>query len=161
MHTHSLTHTHTHTHTLVLPRYGKICITIIVSLYHDILCITIYINEQLAWCSDISQTHRVIQRALKQTGEVHPSWFSSCYSGFSKRKISWSACQQRLGQYRDRKNTAFVSRYCVHIAIYRGNTHTHTHTHTHIQCTIPDKTYCALHLFQSPTHNSPTPIPIK
>ena len=30
-----------------------------------------YINEQLAGCSDISQTHRVIQRALKQTGEVH------------------------------------------------------------------------------------------
>ena len=55
----------------MLPRYRKIRIMITVGLYHDIWCITIYINEQLARCSDISQTHRVIQRALKQTGEVH------------------------------------------------------------------------------------------
>ena len=48
-------------------------------MYHDycrfvsqyIIRYTVYINEQLAQCSDISQTHRVIQRALKQTGEVH------------------------------------------------------------------------------------------
>ena len=41
-------------------------------MYHD-YCrfVSRYINEQLAQCSDISQTHRVIQRALKQTGEVH------------------------------------------------------------------------------------------
>ena len=36
-----------------------------------IYCVSRYINAQLAQCSDISQTHRVIQRALKQTGEVH------------------------------------------------------------------------------------------
>ena len=112
---------------LVLPRYRKICITIIVGLYHDILCITIYINEQLAGCSDISQTHRVTQQALKQTGEVHAYMVFSCYSGFSKRNISWSACQQRLGHYHNRKNTAlyhdivYISRYIVY-RNYRGNT---------------------------------------
>ena len=116
---HILTHTHTHTHTLVLPRYRTICITIIVSLYHDILCVTISINEQLAWCSDISQTHRVIQRALKQTGEVHAYMVFQLLLRIFKKKDQLVSVSAEIRPVSRQEEHCFVSQYCVHITIYR------------------------------------------
>ena len=78
----------------------------------------IYINEQSARCSDISQAHRVIQRALKQTGEVHAYMVFQLLLGIFKKKDQLVSMSAEIGPISQQEDHSFCIAICVYIAIY-------------------------------------------